>query len=244
LWRPPLGKAHNTGPGTFTRDLCKRVCSGNAFVAAAKVPGSTAWGRTMSFIGSVGSLIRRGILASPAFVVAPLLLLAAACGSGVENTSPQSSESAALSSSSKHSDAGTQYSFVLFDVPGATRTLAFTINDFGSAAGNYWDVDGGPHAFVRGPSGTITTFAPKGAVSTVVGGINDFGLIAGYFTDANGRQHGYLRKPNGNITQFNLPNPPAVDTNLAKLNNSGVLLGATTRATYSLPSLFWSVMGR
>jgi hypothetical protein len=178
----------------------------------------------MSFSGSVEQF-RRGILASLAFVVVPLLLLAAACGTGMEPASPKSSESAALLSSSKHGDAGTQYSFVLFDVPGAMRTVVNSLNDLGSAAGDYWDVDGGPHAFVRGPSGTITTFAPKGAVSTAVGAINDFGIVVGTLTDGNGRQHGFVRKPNGNITQFNLPNPPAVDTNLSKLNNSGALLG-------------------
>jgi probable HAF family extracellular repeat protein len=180
----------------------------------------------MSLTGSVGQ-VRRGILASLAFVVVPLLLLAAACDTGMESPSPKSPESAAFSSSSNHGDAGTQYSFDLFDPPGATRTAVQAINNLGSATGIYFE--GGPGnpalSFVRSPSGTITTFAPKGAVYTVAFGINDFGVIVGYFGSADGHQHGFVRKPNGAIAQFDLPNPPAVDSNLAAINNFGVLLG-------------------
>jgi Right handed beta helix region/Periplasmic copper-binding protein (NosD) len=53
----------------------------------------------MSFTGSVGQF-RRGILASPAVAVVPVLLLAAACGSGMEPASPKSSKSAAAISTS------------------------------------------------------------------------------------------------------------------------------------------------
>lgn len=178
----------------------------------------------MSLIGSVGQL-RRGNLASPALVVAPLLLLAAACGTGLAPGSPQASESAALSSSSKRGDAGTQYRFELFDAPGASRTVVNAINNFGVTTGYYWDSSGLRHGFVRSAGGTITTFTPTGAMWAAGLGINDFGIIVGYSSDANGRQHGFVRKPNGSITLFDLPNPPAVDTNLVAINDSGLILG-------------------
>jgi probable HAF family extracellular repeat protein len=66
---------------------------------------------------------------------------------------------------------------------------------------------------------------PSGAVWAAALGINDSGLIVGYSSDADNRQHGFVRKPNGALTQFDLPNPPAVDTNLVAVNDSGLILG-------------------
>jgi probable HAF family extracellular repeat protein len=177
-----------------------------------------------SFVGNVGQ-VRRGSLASPALVVAPLLLLAAACGSGVENANSRTSDSAALSSSRKSTDAGTQYSFQFFDPPGATRTVAQAINDLGSATGFYKDANSGRHGFVRSPNGTIKTFDPTGSMNTIPVGINDLGVVVGYFSDANGLQHGFVRKQNGTIAQVDLKIPAAVDTGLTSINNLGVMLG-------------------
>jgi parallel beta-helix repeat protein len=88
----PLGEA-------FTRDLCKCVSCINAFEAAARVPRRTTWGRSHEFHRKcwTSSTQHSRVIA---FVVAPLLLVAAACGSGVENPSPKAADSAALSSSS------------------------------------------------------------------------------------------------------------------------------------------------
>jgi hypothetical protein len=176
----------------------------------------------MSFTGSVG-LVRRSILASSAFVVAPLLLLAAACGTGVESPSPKSSESAALSSSSKYSDAGTQYSFQFFDPPGSTDTEAFAINDLGAVVGTYFDANGVIHSFIRSPRGSIITVDVPGATETDVRGINDFGAIVGYFFDASGAAHGFKRTPDGTIKQIDFPG--AADTGLFGINNEGHMAG-------------------
>jgi hypothetical protein len=177
----------------------------------------------MSFSGRVGPVLRRAILASAAVVVSPLLLLAAACGSGVENTSPKSSESAALSSISKRGDAGTQYTFRFFDPPGSTDTEAFAINDLGALVGTYTDANGVAHSFVRSPWGSTTTIDVPGATETDARGINDFGAIVGYFFDANGAAHGFKRTPDGTIDQIDFPG--AADTGLFGINNEGHMAG-------------------
>jgi hypothetical protein len=64
--------------------------------------------------------------------------------------------------------------FILFDAPGAGTgfstllgfglgTHGFNINTAGEIAGNYWDANSVPHAFVRAPNGAITTFDAPGA---------------------------------------------------------------------------------
>jgi hypothetical protein len=176
----------------------------------------------MFSIGSVET-VRRGILASPAFVVAPLLLLAVGCGSGMEPASPKSSESATLSSSS---DAGTQYSFVFFDVPGAVAIFPWTINDLGAVTGFYLDSSDNPesHSFIRSATGEITTFAASDAAGerTIAQGINDFGVVVGYELTGS-VLHGFRRVPNGRISQVDVPG--AVDTYVSGINNFGDMVG-------------------
>jgi probable HAF family extracellular repeat protein len=180
----------------------------------------------MSFSGSVGVVVRRGILASPAFVVGPLLLLAAACGTSIKSPTPKAPESAALSNSSKHGDAGTQYSFVLFDVPGASKTIVVSLNDEGDAAGTYIDGNG-DHGFIRKHGGAITTFDIEvdGGVGTIGYGINNFGEVVGWFNTVDD-QHGFLRKPNGSIQTIDFEPFQGFDgTYAAALNNFGEIVG-------------------
>jgi probable HAF family extracellular repeat protein len=176
----------------------------------------------MFSIGSVGQ-VRRGILASPTFVIAPLLLLAAACGSGMEPASPKSSESAALSSSSKHGDAGTQYTFQFFDPPGSTLTMTWGINDYGVAVGTFADANGVFHGFSR-RGGAITVIDPLGSTSTVLGDINDFGAAVGWFNDANGMQHAFKLAPDMKITVVDFPGAAA--TVLIGINDLGDAVGS------------------
>jgi probable HAF family extracellular repeat protein len=210
---------------TFTRDLCKRVSGGSAFEAAARVPRSATWGRTMSFTGSVGPVVRRGILASAAFVVAPLLLLAAACGSGLESAGPKAPESAAVSSSSKHSDAGTQYTYSFFDVPDAAKTYVAAINDEGAVTGYY--IDGtGQHGFIRSPTGIVIKFDAPDALFTFASGINNFGEVVGYFETTEGNAYGFLREPGGEIETIDFkPFPGVAGTATTGINNLGEIVG-------------------
>jgi uncharacterized membrane protein len=175
----------------------------------------------MSFTGSFGQ-VRRGILASPAFVVAPLLLLAAACGTGMEPASPKSSESASVSTD-RHSDAGTAYSFQFFDPPGSTFTMSWGINDLGVAVGTFADANGVFHGFSR-RWGVITVVDPPGSTSTVLGDINDFGIAVGWFNDANGMQHAFKLAPDMKITVVDFPGAAA--TVLIGINNLGDAVGS------------------
>jgi hypothetical protein len=177
----------------------------------------------MSFSGSIGLVVRRGILASPAFVVAPLLLLAAACGSGMENPIPKAAESAGLSSSSKHADAGTQYSFQFFDPPGSPYVNSLGINDLGVVVGSYSDAVGVAHGFIRSRNGTFTTIDPPGSVFTLLTSINDFGVIVGGFGGADGRFHGLKLGPDGAIAVIDFPGMS--DTYLGGVNDLGGIVG-------------------
>jgi hypothetical protein len=178
----------------------------------------------MSPIGS-GGQVRRGILGSPAFVVASVLLVTAACGSGLESPNLKPAESAVLSSSSKLGDAGPQYSYEIFDVPGATKTWVANINDEGVAVGTYIDGDGGYHGFIRKLSGAISTVDVDGAVGTLAWGINDLGAVVGYFNTLDD-QHGFLRKPDGTIQTIDFEPFQGFDgTATTGINNRGEIVG-------------------
>src|SRR5437762_3035556 len=53
-----------------------------------------------------------------------------------------------------------------FDPPGATRTIALSINPAGAITGYYVDASSGFHGFLRAPDGTITTFDAHGSRAT------------------------------------------------------------------------------
>src|SRR5204863_207719 len=60
-----------------------------------------------------------------------------------------------------------------FDPPGATRTLALSINPAGAITGYYVDgIFGGVHGFLRAPDGAFTTFDVPGALLTQASSIN------------------------------------------------------------------------
>jgi hypothetical protein len=62
------------------------------------------------------------------------------------------------------------------NVPGATNTLANSINDGGDIVGATYPV----HAYIRNADGTFTTLDPAGAASAVAVDINASGDITGY----------------------------------------------------------------
>jgi hypothetical protein len=121
--------------------------------------------------------------------------------------------------------------YTLFDAPGAgigepgsgsdlTGTHGFCINNKGEIAGNYWDVNLLPHAFIRAPNGTITTFDAPGAGSDPSQGqgtfyaysnyqffycLNSAGTYTSAYTDSDNGGHGFLRAPNGAFTTFDPP---------------------------------------
>jgi uncharacterized membrane protein len=104
--------------------------------------------------------------------------------------------------------------FSTFDAPGADTTpgdfngtLPSGINDLGVIIGNYYDVNGNGHAFVRTPNGKFRVFDVSGVGgfgSTPIA-VNLEGAVVGYYVDASVNIHAFLRKPNGTFTTFEGP---------------------------------------
>src|SRR3954451_17700742 len=76
------------------------------------------------------------------------------------------------------------FSFTQIDVPGASSTQAFGINDAGQIVGGFADSTGG-HGFLF-TGGSFTQIDVPGASVTQAQGINDAGQIVGAFNDSTG----------------------------------------------------------
>jgi uncharacterized membrane protein len=104
--------------------------------------------------------------------------------------------------------------FSTFDAPGADTTpgdfngtIPSGINDLGVIIGNYYDVNGNGHAFVRSPDGKFTVFdvSGVGGFGSIPIAVNLEGAVVGYYVDASVNIHAFLRKPNGTFTTFEGP---------------------------------------
>jgi probable HAF family extracellular repeat protein len=84
--------------------------------------------------------------------------------------------------------------FTTIDVPGATFTQAFGINELGQIVGSYVDVSGAECGFLL-DKGSFATIDIPGATHTDANGINNRGQFVGGFTDAGGAFHGFLATP-------------------------------------------------
>ncbi|HKO05508.1 MAG TPA: hypothetical protein VJW51_12200 [Candidatus Acidoferrales bacterium] len=120
-------------------------------------------------------------------------------------------------------------SYTYFDVPGATNTSLFGINNLGDIVGDYIDAGGVQHGFVMS-NGSVTTIDPPGSTNTNCQGINDSGEIVGSFV-LGGVRHGY-RFSNGNFTQIDFPGAspagagaPLSGTDVHGINTSGEIVG-------------------
>ncbi|MGH2874610.1 MAG: hypothetical protein ACRDL5_19385 [Solirubrobacteraceae bacterium] len=86
------------------------------------------------------------------------------------------------------------------DVPGATMTQAFGVNDGDEVVGDYTDGTGSSatmHGFIWSPGfGFETLDDPNGIGTTTLNGVNDHGTVVGFYTDSNGNTDGLLAKSN------------------------------------------------
>ena len=82
--------------------------------------------------------------------------------------------------------------FTTIDVPGASETFAYGINETGQIVGTFVDATGA-HGFLD-TGGVFTTLNAPGANHTEAWGINKAGQIVGWFNDGTGT-HGYLATP-------------------------------------------------
>lgn len=104
----------------------------------------------------------------------------------------------------------------VFDVPGAgTGPFQGTFapglvpdgfDNHGDIAGEYFDANNTPHAFVRNKDGSIFTFdAPGQIAGTYAGGVNNNGPVVGATFAANFLNHAYVRTADGTFTLFDAP---------------------------------------
>jgi probable HAF family extracellular repeat protein len=115
-------------------------------------------------------------------------------------------------------------SFTTIDVPGATFTEAYGINNRGQIVGDYGGSGGRIHAFLD-DKGTFTTVDPPDSTYAVAYGINDFGQIVGNDLDSTGMGHAFL-ETNGTYTDVNVPGASSQG-----INDLGQIVGSYGNST-------------
>jgi hypothetical protein len=85
--------------------------------------------------------------------------------------------------------------FTPFDAPGSTLTRPWDINPQGDVVGDYRDLSGAFHGFLRSEGGVFTTLDVSGSNNTQARGINARREIVGWYADASGTRHGFLARP-------------------------------------------------
>jgi hypothetical protein len=88
---------------------------------------------------------------------------------------------------------------VHLQVPGATTTQAFGVNDGDEVVGDYTVGSGNSamtYGFVWSPGfGFETVNDPNGVGSTTINGVNDRGVLVGFYTDSSGNTDGLVARP-------------------------------------------------
>ena len=112
--------------------------------------------------------------------------------------------------------------FTTVDVPGATATRLFGINDWGVAVGRY-ESAGRTHGFVRSATGELASIDFPGAGFTVAGALNNRGDIVGWYSlPGSPIRHGFLLQ-DGRFTTFDPPG--STFTNALGINDRGDIVG-------------------
>ena len=90
---------------------------------------------------------------------------------------------------------------ITLNVPGASMTQAFGVNDGDIVVGAYQVGTGSStqsHGFIWAPGfGFENVDDPNGIGATTVNGINDHGRLVGFYTDSAGNTDGFLATPQG-----------------------------------------------
>jgi hypothetical protein len=87
-------------------------------------------------------------------------------------------------------------SYTTLDVPGATNSDAYGVNDAGQLVGEYRDFGSASHGFLLDVDGSYTMLDVAGATDTFVYGINNAGQLVGSYIEVGGRVLGFLATPN------------------------------------------------
>jgi probable HAF family extracellular repeat protein len=116
-------------------------------------------------------------------------------------------------------------SITQLDVPGATSTVAYGINDAGQIVGDFGN-NTGVHGFLDTGGSYTTILVPGAPLITVAQGINNVGQIVGTFGN-NFVQHGFL-DTGGNFTQLDVPGLSGIQqtTTANGINDAGQIVGS------------------
>lgn len=106
------------------------------------------------------------------------------------------------------------------NVPGASETECFGINNLGDIVGLHFDATG-THGFVY-DGNTYTTRDVPGALDTQVNGINDSGIFVGGYTDVNLFALGFV-SDGSTYTTVNVPD--ALNSAAFGVNRKGTIGG-------------------
>ncbi len=116
-----------------------------------------------------------------------------------------------------------------FNIPGATSTMMFGINDSATTVGYATDADGTEFSFTRTSAGTVTRLnLPQGYS---LSGINNAGTLVGQNsnayaltgTDYSALQSGGFVGTPGNFTNFTVPGYAVTET--FGISNTGIVIG-------------------
>jgi probable HAF family extracellular repeat protein len=125
--------------------------------------------------------------------------------------------------------------FLSLDVPGATSTESWGINDSAQIVGNY-TAGGITHGYLRS-EGSYTTLDVPGATSTAPSAINDSGQIAGSYV-AGGVTHAFVFS-DGIYTTID---PPGSTFTMPRgMNDAGQIVGGYQDAAGKLHGFLYSV---
>jgi len=116
----------------------------------------------------------------------------------------------------------TDYTFTTLDVPGASFTYAFGINDAGQIVGDYYD-GSRYHGFLLS-EGQYTIIKVLSAVGTFAHGINNAGQIVGSYFDGS-RFYCFLLS-DGVFTTLDAPGAASpLGTSAYGINDAGLIVG-------------------
>jgi hypothetical protein len=123
------------------------------------------------------------------------------------------------------------YTFVAIDVPGATNTMAFVVNNATQIVGRFVDSGGSGHGFLLS-GGTFTQIDVPEGTNTRASGINDSGTIVGRYTrpGPGGKTVGYtLRGDPSHTANFRtIDVPDSTETRALNISNSRLIVGDYT----------------
>ena len=112
--------------------------------------------------------------------------------------------------------------FQTVDIP-HSQTFIRGINNLGQVVGDYIDLSGRDHGFIRYPDGSFSPIDFPGAQATFAEDIDDDGDVVGGYRVGQGQSQSFLLK-NGRISPFEVPFP-STRTAVLGLNQKGQITG-------------------